>query len=406
MKCLRLKKSWSSPKTASLQIHPFADVWPMMSDSELKELGEDIKENGLQSPIVYTDGPQIIDGRNRIAASFIVKYPLKDEHFKGMKFDDDERLLSYIASVNGLRRHLTEFQRAVIALEMKGLQICSRRGEGNSSPLTFKQSAKAVNVSERMLYSVQKIADSGYSSFLDWIKAGEIKVSMAEAAIKELTIGELEYYIAEGPEELIEAMAVSRKEKREAEAEVKAEIKAKAKAEAASNKAVKESQKKSNNDIQPAGSDPDTSDNETVSLGSGLDSVEKDKIINKALASTAAESETAEKPSEFPVKDGDIPLAISLSNSDEPDKDNGTLDEPEPNKKRDDLVFVCSKKMLWEFIIKIVGNNNEETIDRARKDTTELVKNFQERGRDIKSFEKLLEDIRWRETHRWNAPPW
>ena len=32
-------------------MHPAADLFPMMSETELKELGEDIKTNGLRVPI-------------------------------------------------------------------------------------------------------------------------------------------------------------------------------------------------------------------------------------------------------------------------------------------------------------------------------------------------------------------
>jgi hypothetical protein len=35
-----------------LKIHPAADLFPLMSESELKELAEDIKKNGLKNPIV------------------------------------------------------------------------------------------------------------------------------------------------------------------------------------------------------------------------------------------------------------------------------------------------------------------------------------------------------------------
>jgi hypothetical protein len=36
-----------------IKVHPAADLFPMMSDDELKALGEDIKENGyMNSPIV------------------------------------------------------------------------------------------------------------------------------------------------------------------------------------------------------------------------------------------------------------------------------------------------------------------------------------------------------------------
>jgi ParB-like chromosome segregation protein Spo0J len=60
-----------------LKIHPAADLFPLMSEAELRELGEDIKANGLQVPItvmyerVGNSGEwlyQLLDGRNRLDA--------------------------------------------------------------------------------------------------------------------------------------------------------------------------------------------------------------------------------------------------------------------------------------------------------------------------------------------------
>ena len=54
------------------KVHPAADVFPMMSDEELAELGEDIKEKGLLAPVVFwedDDGNEfLLDGRNRLEA--------------------------------------------------------------------------------------------------------------------------------------------------------------------------------------------------------------------------------------------------------------------------------------------------------------------------------------------------
>jgi hypothetical protein len=49
------------------KVHPAADVFPEMSDEELKELGEDIGANGLRHSIVFHLG-LLIDGRNRLEA--------------------------------------------------------------------------------------------------------------------------------------------------------------------------------------------------------------------------------------------------------------------------------------------------------------------------------------------------
>jgi ParB-like chromosome segregation protein Spo0J len=50
-----------------MKFHAVADIFPMMSPSEFKELKEDIAINGLIEPI-WTYKSQIIDGRNRFLA--------------------------------------------------------------------------------------------------------------------------------------------------------------------------------------------------------------------------------------------------------------------------------------------------------------------------------------------------
>ncbi len=49
------------------KVHPAADLFPLMLESELKELADDIKQNGLQQPVVIWRD-QLIDGRNRLDA--------------------------------------------------------------------------------------------------------------------------------------------------------------------------------------------------------------------------------------------------------------------------------------------------------------------------------------------------
>jgi hypothetical protein len=65
--------SWRDP----VRVHPAADLFPMMSDDELDELGHDIIKNGLGVGIVLwaerssKKGPEelyLLDGRNRLAA--------------------------------------------------------------------------------------------------------------------------------------------------------------------------------------------------------------------------------------------------------------------------------------------------------------------------------------------------
>jgi ParB-like chromosome segregation protein Spo0J len=72
------KTSWRD----LIKIHPAAELFPMMSEEELKELGEDIKANGLKLPLVFYDdgrggeGISLLDGRNRLDAMALVGYHL------------------------------------------------------------------------------------------------------------------------------------------------------------------------------------------------------------------------------------------------------------------------------------------------------------------------------------------
>jgi transposase len=144
-----------------LKVHPAADLFPRMSEDELRELGEDIKANGLRSPIVLTDD-MLLDGRNRLDAMELVgvKFELRgtDERHRGRPvkdgvcvlyieggrapetgngiyrgilnktFDEPEGAYDYAISANLHRRHLTgEDKRDLIAKVLKAKPEASNR---------------------------------------------------------------------------------------------------------------------------------------------------------------------------------------------------------------------------------------------------------------------------------------
>ena len=143
-----IPKSWRDV----LPVHPAADLFPLMSPDELKVLGEDIKKNGLRTPIVLTtvtsgyrdDGrDHLLDGRNRLDAmervGFVLVKKGKLDHHLG--WEDDVTLLpprpcsvpeneAYMAAVslNIHRRHLTsEQKRDLIAKLIKATPNKSSR---------------------------------------------------------------------------------------------------------------------------------------------------------------------------------------------------------------------------------------------------------------------------------------
>ena len=94
--------------------HPIADLFPMMTDDELKSLAADIQANGLKEPIVVLDD-KILDGRNREKACRIARVEPKTVAFRG------KDPVSFVLSMNLHRRHLTQGQRAAVGVKVEEL---------------------------------------------------------------------------------------------------------------------------------------------------------------------------------------------------------------------------------------------------------------------------------------------
>jgi hypothetical protein len=97
-------KSWRD----ILPIHPAADRFEMMSEQELRDLGEDIKKHGLHEGVALFDG-MLLDGRNRLDAMEMIGIKV----LAGNKLDVRHRKVEgvdpivYVISKNIRRRHLT-----------------------------------------------------------------------------------------------------------------------------------------------------------------------------------------------------------------------------------------------------------------------------------------------------------
>jgi site-specific DNA-methyltransferase (adenine-specific) len=94
-----------------LQTHPIADLIPSMSEEEYRGLIEDIKVNGLIDPIYLFEG-RILDGRHRYRACLELRIEPRFEEYQG------DSPVAFVISRNLKRRHLTESQRAALAVEL------------------------------------------------------------------------------------------------------------------------------------------------------------------------------------------------------------------------------------------------------------------------------------------------
>jgi hypothetical protein len=131
-----------------IPIHPAADLFPVLGETELVALGQDIVKNGLTSPIAITlvkNRPTLIDGRNRLNAMELVglRVTLERTNTGAWKLLAQEQLddgrwcgkalagqagatvtvvtgdvTEYVISANIHRRHLTTVQKREVIAEI------------------------------------------------------------------------------------------------------------------------------------------------------------------------------------------------------------------------------------------------------------------------------------------------
>lgn len=167
-----------------LEIHPYAEIFPPMSDEAFAGLVDDIRENGLREPIVLHEG-MVLDGRNRYrACTEIGIEPIT------RPWDQRGDALDYVISKNLHRRHLNESQRAMVAARVSTMkQGGDRRSEDFKAPNGALKKpaqdrvAKQLNVGERSVQRAASVRDRGIPELQKAVDAGSVSLwSAAEVA--------------------------------------------------------------------------------------------------------------------------------------------------------------------------------------------------------------------------------
>jgi ParB-like chromosome segregation protein Spo0J len=161
-------------------LHPLADIFPLMEGDEFAALVEDIKANGLREPItLYED--KILDGRNRYRA--VVKaelqYRLKEENFRPYTGSDP---LGFVVSANLHRRHLNESQRAAIAAKLVTTTFGSN--QYNRATVGNKQAAIMLGVSEATVKMAKEVAKNAAPEISQLVQKGELRLGAAKQLLK------------------------------------------------------------------------------------------------------------------------------------------------------------------------------------------------------------------------------
>jgi len=183
------------------QVHPAAELFPMLSESELVALADDIKEQGLLQSLTLLPDGTLLDGRNRLAACTRAAVRPRFVVYSGTD------PIGYIVSINVRRRHMTEGQLSFFSLEVekqygaetkvlesqrKSKVTLAPGRESNEPKWSADKAAKAIGVSGRSVSrakALQKLADTDDDvvPIVEAVKAGTLPLKTAEAQAKRIT---------------------------------------------------------------------------------------------------------------------------------------------------------------------------------------------------------------------------
>jgi protein gp37 len=176
-------------------IHPAADLFPMVEGDEFRDLCADVKERGLAQPITIWTDSTLLDGRNRLMACYETNQEVLIDEYLGAD------PVQFSLSANLHRRHLSEGQRAVVALKVRQMvqpaakerqvaelkqnresTVSADRRERSEAPAEHRkstaQAAKAVGASTRSVEKAARVERSA-PDLLPQVQAGTMALDRA-----------------------------------------------------------------------------------------------------------------------------------------------------------------------------------------------------------------------------------
>lgn len=179
-----------------LSQHPISAAFPPMSESEFADLVKDIESRGFDDsdPITIFEG-KILDGSNRDRACQQLGITPPTTEFVGTY----EEAVAFVISRNINRRHLTQGQRAMLAIEVARLghggdrrsaAIKGPRGRLNGSApattqaRTITDAARALKVSPRTVRRAKRVKKHGSPALVAAVKAGTVSVATAAKQVR------------------------------------------------------------------------------------------------------------------------------------------------------------------------------------------------------------------------------
>lgn len=166
-----------------LSFHPIAAVFPLMTEAELEELADDIRENGLRVPIVLHPDGAILDGRNRYLACR--RAGIEPE---AVAYDGNDPV-GFVVSLNLRRRHLDGSQRAMVGARIATLPHGGDRRSDQAANLpveipTQAETAELLAVSGRSIRHARAVLEHGSPDVIAAVEEGDLAVSLVANTLR------------------------------------------------------------------------------------------------------------------------------------------------------------------------------------------------------------------------------
>ncbi|MBX9676310.1 MAG: ParB N-terminal domain-containing protein [Methylotenera sp.] len=156
-----------------LKIHPIANLFPEMSESQFEELKQDIAQNGLQMPILMYGG-KVVDGRHRLRACSALGIIPK---FAELEAANDKSVEQSVISINLHRRHLTESQKAIIGARLSNSFIGAN--QHTAGAVSQRKVAEELGISVDSVQRGKKVLNNGIPELIAAVSEGKIDISNA-----------------------------------------------------------------------------------------------------------------------------------------------------------------------------------------------------------------------------------
>lgn len=169
---------------AGYEVHPAAELFPLMEGKEFAGLKDNIGRYGLREPVVLTPDGQLLDGRNRGLAC-------EELGFKPDTRIEHSEPWAFAISANVHRRHLTPSQLAMVAARMavrtNGQRSASSNEEGDLVPPSRDEVSQLLGIGHASIDRAREVLDKGTEDLQQAVDAGQIKVHTANRVVREFT---------------------------------------------------------------------------------------------------------------------------------------------------------------------------------------------------------------------------